>query len=103
MAQDFDFSFRPGSLQDIEIEVEPLVKLAADRVAERAQKNARSISPALSDAIVADGPNVDEEGVYADVGYDRHAPGFVLWWHEVGTSRYGASPHLRPAASRKVI
>jgi hypothetical protein len=37
------------------------------------------------------------------VGYDKRNPGFVLWWHEVGTSKIPPSPHLRPAAARKVI
>jgi hypothetical protein len=99
----FEFEWAPDALDEIEAATEPVVELAANRVAQIAQDNAREISTRLSEAITATEPDRDVEGVFADVGYDKSKPGFVLWWHEVGTSRYGASPHLRPAASRKVI
>ena len=47
-------------------------------------------------AIVAE-MSEDESGLFVDVGYDKKHRGFVLWWHEVGTSKFPASPHLRPA------
>lgn len=39
----------------------------------------------------------DSDGIYVDVGYARHHPGFFLWWWEVGTVHHAAVPHLRPA------
>jgi hypothetical protein len=71
-------------------------KRTADSVRDDARKGARRISPSKADAIVSN-VGVDSEGIYADVGYARHHPGFFLWWWEVGTRRHGAVPHLRPA------
>lgn len=66
-----------------------------EQVRDRARVNARGISD-KTDAIVSV-PGEDADGVYARIGYDKHHPGFVLWWHEVGTVNHPPRPHLRPA------
>ena len=71
-------------------------KKAADSIRDRARANAAVIQPGHEDAIVSE-VNVDSKGVYADIGYDKTNPGFVLWWAEVGTINQPAQPHLRPA------
>ncbi len=71
-------------------------KKAADTVRDRARSNARLIQPGHETAIVSQ-VDVDSQGVYADIGYDKNNPGFVLWWAEVGTINQPAQPHLRPA------
>lgn len=70
-------------------------KKAADEIRDRARVNADGIST-HTDAIISE-VGVDSEGVYADIGYDKTNPGFVLWWHEVGTRDFPPRPHLRPA------
>lgn len=75
-----------------------LLREYAVEVRERARAKAGDISPTLPFAIVEAAPAIDpEEGIHVDIGYDKRKPGFVLWWHEVGTQDYPASPHLRPA------
>ena len=71
-------------------------KKAADKIRDRARVNAAQIQPGNEDAIVSE-VAVDEKGLYADIGYDKRNPGFVLWWAEVGTRNQPAQPHLRPA------
>lgn len=97
MARDFVITTR--ALRELErsAEMHQLADKVAKEVRDRARRNARVISPRLSDAIIAAPSEEDSDGVYADVGYDKNAPGFVLWWHEVGTKNYPATPHLRPA------
>lgn len=68
----------------------------ATEIRGRARQNAAAIDPTLASAIETDS-GVDEDGAWADIGYDEHNPGFVLWWHEVGTVDFPARPHLRPA------
>ncbi len=60
-----------------------------------ARQGARVISSKV-DAIVSQVEN-DADGIYLDVGYKRHHPGFFLWFYEVGTVRDAPRPHLRPA------
>lgn len=83
-------------------DVQAVVELAAERVRDKARQNARPIT-SDTDAIASTPASQDAEGVYADVGYDKRHPGFVLWFHEVGTFKIPANPHLRPAAASKVI
>lgn len=64
-------------------------------VRDRARQKASVISD-KTDAIVSV-PGEDVTSVYADIGYDKHHPGFFLWWWEVGTVNHRAIPHLRPA------
>jgi hypothetical protein len=98
----FDFSFRHGWERELEHEADELLVEAGEKVRDGARANAREISND-TDAIVSTGVSTDSEGPYVDVGYDKNNPGFVLWWHEVGTSQFPPSPHLRPAAARKVV
>lgn len=65
-------------------------------VRDRARVNARAISPKNADAIISV-PGQDDQGIYVDVGYSKHHPGFYLWWWEFGTKNHAARPHLRPA------
>jgi hypothetical protein len=83
-------------------EVEELVEDVAQRVRDIAESNAKT-SGLKGGALVATEAAEDMEGVYADVGYDKHHPDFTDWWHEVGTRDFPPRPHLRPAASRPVI
>lgn len=69
---------------------------AADRIRDRARGNAAAIQPGHETAIVTE-VGVDDEGAFADVGYDKTNPGFSLWWAEVGTVNQAPQPHLRPA------
>lgn len=98
-----DFRMIPGALERLErsAETREVIEEAAKVVRDRARQNARPIAPDRVDGIVAESGQ-DEKGVYADVGYDKTHPGFVLWWHEVGTSQHPASPHLRPALNRRI-
>jgi len=79
-----------------------LLEEAGEKVRDIARSNAASISRD-TDAIVSTEIDEDDEGRFVDVGYEKTNPGFVLWWHEVGTSQYPPTPHLRPAAARKVV
>jgi hypothetical protein len=69
-------------------------KLGRD-IRDEARTGARVISSKV-DAIVSQVEN-DADGIYLDVGYKRHHPGFFLWFYEVGTVRDAPRPHLRPA------
>lgn len=73
-----------------------VLKQAADDIRDRARVNAAAIQPGHEAAIVTE-VGVDREGAFADVGYDKRHPGFVLWWAEVGTRTQSPQPHLRPA------
>lgn len=64
-------------------------------VRDRARANASGITD-KTDAIISV-PGEDSEGLFNDVGYSKHHPGFFLWWWEVGTTRHPPTPHLRPA------
>ena len=76
-------------------EVQDFIALLGIEVRDQARTNARVIT-SKTDALVSR-PGLDTEGVYTDVGYNKHHPGFFLWWHEVGTARDAPRPHLRPA------
>ena len=102
MARDYDLRLKRNWRDLVEDMTEGLLEEAADIVRDQARANARSISRD-TDAIVSTPVDHDSEGPFTDVGYDKTNPGFVLWWHEVGTSQFPPSPHLRPAAARKVI
>lgn len=96
MARDFDFNRRALDELVRRGDVAEEVARAALQVRNRARGNASAISRSLSEAIEVE-TGTDGDGAYADVGYLKSAPGFVLWWHEVGTRKYPATPHLRPA------
>ena len=76
-------------------QTQDFIALLGIDVRDRARANAQVIT-SKTDAIVSK-PGLDAEGVYTDVGYNKHHPGFFLWWHEVGTVRDAPRPHLRPA------
>jgi hypothetical protein len=99
---EFDFHFRSNWEREVEDMADDLLVEAGEKVRDQARSNARIISRD-TDAIVSTDVDKDTEGSYVDVGYEKTDPGFVLWWHEVGTSKIPPSPHLRPAAARKVI
>ena len=73
-----------------------LFEAAGKRIRDQARSNAGSISATRANAIDTD-LDRDSEGLYIDVGYNKHHPGFVLWWAEVGSRHQSPSPHLRPA------
>ncbi len=77
--------------------MEQVLRVYGDQVRDRARANAVGISQRLADAIWTDEPDVDAEGAFVDVGYNKTRPGWVLWFHEVGTTKFPARPHLRPA------
>ncbi len=74
-----------------------MLKSYAVDVRERARVKAGEIDGQLAFAIVESDVVRDADGIHVDVGYDKRKPGFVLFWHEVGTRDYPATPHLRPA------
>lgn len=94
-----DFRPRRGALEALAQSAE--VRRALDKeaigVRDRARRSAASISPRLTDGIVAEPASDGPDGPEARVGYDRHHEGFVLFFHEVGTVNHPARPHLRPA------
>jgi len=102
MAEGFRFNERSMRELETSAEVEDLIEEVAEIVADKAVSNARAAG-LNGGALTSTPASEDADGVYADVGYDRHHPDFVDWFHEVGTSKFPPSPHLRPAASRRVI
>jgi hypothetical protein len=76
-----------------------LLTAAASQVRDDARANARGIKAGQAgrDGAIQYEVGEDGEGAYADVGYAKYHPGFVLWWAEVGTRNQPAQPHLRPA------
>jgi len=103
MPREFDFRFNPGWRNGLDSDVDDLLEEVGTRVRDNARSNARAIDEDDVEAIETSEVGSDSEGEFIDVGYDRHHPGFVLWWHEVGTSKYPPRPHLRPAAAKRVI
>lgn len=93
------FRFRRGGLDALLQSAEVMAALdkEAEGVRDRARRGARPVSRRLVDAIVATPAEVGPDGPEARIGYDKDQPGFVLWWHEVGTVNHRATPHLRPA------
>lgn len=75
---------------------EEILDEAATTIRDRARRSAGVISTDRARGIVTE-TGRDPEGAYADVGYAKNHPGYVLFWHEVGTSQYAATPHLRAA------
>lgn len=89
----------PGALDRLarSAEVADMLEEAGEHIAKRARSNASVIAgPDRTEAIQHEMGD-DDEGVFVDVGYKKHHKGFVLWWHEVGTTLKPATPHLRPA------
>lgn len=72
-----------------------LMRLVGEDIRDRARINARVITDKTGAIISQVG--VDTQSVYVDIGYDKHHPGFFLWWWEVGTKNHPPRPHLRPA------
>lgn len=93
-----DFEFDRAALAELarSESVRRLLDREALAIRGRARANAADISSELADAIDVESGD-DADGPFADIGYRRDRPGFVLWWHEVGTVNYPATPHLRPA------
>lgn len=102
MAREYDIQLKHNWRELVEGMTEDLLEEAGEIVRDHARSNASGISRD-TDAIVSTEVDEDDEGPFVDVGYDKTNPGFVLWWHEVGTSQFPPSPHLRPAAARKVV
>lgn len=71
---------------------------SAKAIRDQARANATSIDPVRTGALAYE-VGEDEQGLFADIGYSKSHPGWVLWFHEVGTVNHPASPHLRPAVS----
>lgn len=71
---------------------------AGNAVRDQARANVKSYYPSTrrEKAIWTDS-GVDAKSAYADVGYDRTQPGWVLFYSEVGTSLMSPRPHLRAA------
>lgn len=93
-----DLRFYRGAIDDLarSAEAEAAVNETAKVVRDRAKRSAGVVSTQRAEGIVAESGR-DFEGAYADVGYDRTHFGFVLFWHEVGTSQISPTPHLRSA------
>jgi HK97 gp10 family phage protein len=76
-------------------EAQRALREAAIVIRDRARATASTFST-NSDAIEVE-TGTDGGGIYADIGYLKHHPGFYLWWQEVGTVNHPPRPHLRPA------
>lgn len=82
-------------------EMAALLNRAAEKVADQARTNAAAHYPGSTRPLGIDtATGVDARSAYADVGYTRTHPGFVLWWSEVGTQRMAPRPHLRRALAQ---
>lgn len=94
-----DLRFYPGAIDSLErtSEAEDVLGDAAKVIRDRARVSAGAVSSARARHGIAAESGRDEQGAYADVGYDKTDYGFVLWWHEVGTRYYSPTPHLRSA------
>ncbi len=97
--RDVEIHFDRGALDDLSRGplVKQVLRVYGDQVRDRARTNAVPISQSLADSIWTDEPDEDAEGAFVDVGYNKTRPGWVLWFHEVGTALYPPRPHLRPA------
>ena len=97
MARDINIDPRALDRLARDAEMRRVLEDAAVKVRDEARSNAASVDAGRASAIVADEPTEDAESAYVDVGYEKGDPGFVLWFHEVGTVNHPARPHLRPA------
>lgn len=71
---------------------------AGNAVRDQARANVKSYYPStMRYKAIWTESGVDAKSAYADVGYDRSQPGFVLFYSEVGTSLMSPRPHLRAA------
>jgi len=102
VARNFEISLAHNWRELVDDMADDLLDEVATKVRDRARQSAKAIDPDDVEAIATDHGR-DSEGNWADVGYDKHHPGFPLWWHEVGTSKFPPTPHLRPAAAEKII
>lgn len=76
----------------------------ATQVRNRARDNASGYyAPSRRISAIITESGTDRQGAFADVGYDRTHPGFVLFFSEVGTSRMSPRPHLRAAVEQTRI
>ena len=100
------FQPSPGALDRLVRSDRVWLQQIGNAVRDEARGNVPSnLKGSVSDpekAIVAI-PGQDAESPYVDVGYDKHHPGFYLWWAEVGTRYQAPQPHLRPAVRPGLI
>jgi HK97 gp10 family phage protein len=85
-------------------EMRDLLDEVAATVRDTARSNAAAYypaSPRVRAIITRSGS--DEQGAWADVGYDADSPGFVLFFSEVGTVHMAPRPHLRAAVEQTRI
>lgn len=97
-----DFDFRAAALDEIanSAAVKALVGKAAVGIRNDARDRVRGYygETARANALEVEA-GIDAEGIYADVGYLKRHPGFVLFFSEVGTVKMSPRPHLVPAMS----
>lgn len=75
-----------------------------NKVRNNARANVKGHYPATRrDRAIVTESGTDEQSAYADVGYDKTQPGFVLFYSEVGTSTMSPRPHLRAALDQTRI
>lgn len=100
---DVDVTIERAAIALIEAspELARLLASAADSIAAQARRNAAAHYPSSPlPAAISTTSGTDTTGPYADVGYTRSHPGFVLWWSEVGTRKMSPRPHLRAAVKQ---
>lgn len=93
----------PGALDEIakSTEMAVFVTRAAEQVAIQARANVKAHYPDTERTPGIDTDfGIDDVSAFADVGYARTHPGFVLWWSEVGTQQMSPRPHLRAALTQ---
>lgn len=102
MAQNFTLRLNRAAIEDLARsgDARRLMDSAGAAVRDEARRTAAAVSGWRTSAIVHE-VDQDADGVYANIGYDKSKPGFVLFFHEVGTSKHGPTPHLRPAIQRR--
>lgn len=99
---DWQLDLDPAAIDRLAAQTAHVIDKAAAAVAAQARANVAGHYPGShrANAIVAVTGQSDEQGPYADVGYARNHPGFVLFWSEVGTANMSPRPHLRQALTQ---
>lgn len=94
-----EIRFRRGAIESLmrDRKVARELEDTAEKVRDVARRGASRISATRPSAIVATDVLYEGSGPEVRVGYEKTHPGFVLFFHEVGTSDHPATPHLRPA------
>lgn len=95
-----DIHWNRGALEELASSdaMRNMLHKAGNAVRDTARANVQSHYPGTQRArAIWTESGTDAESAYADVGYRRSSPGWVLFYSEIGTSLMSPRPHLRAA------